>query len=172
MHRLSITLTFNRKGWHSVLIQGVVDPCYRFWDINVECPGSAHDARVFVNTDLFKDGDRGVLFPNTPVKYHHVEIPLFIVGDPAYPLPEWLMKPYSDTGRLTPQQLNFNYRVSRARNFLENAFGCLKARWPCLLKRNDSSLEHVFVQIAACCTLHNICETLGEQFHDEWLLGL
>lgn len=155
-----------------VLVQGVVDPRYRFWDINVGWPGSVHDARVFVNSSLFKDGDRGVLFPNQMVKYHHVDVPLLIIGDSAYPLLEWLMKPYSDTGRLTSQQLNFNYQLSRARNVSENAFGRLKARWRCLLKRNDSSLENVCVQVAACCTLHNICETFGEHFQEEWLQSL
>ena len=160
------------KGWHSVLVQGVVGPCYRFWDIAVGWPGSVHDARVFVNTDLFKNGDRGVLFPNWKVHYHHIAVPLLIIGDPAYPLLEWLMKTYSDTGRLTRQKLYFNYRLSRARNVAENAFGRLKGRWRCLLKRNDSSLEHTCTQIAACCTLHNICETLGEHFNEEWLQSL
>ena len=70
---------FNRKGWHSVLLQGVVDHFCRFWDINVGWPGSVHDTRVFVNTDLFKNGDRGLLFPNRPVNYHHVDVPLFII---------------------------------------------------------------------------------------------
>ena len=43
---------FNRKGWHSIILQGIVGPCYRFWDINVGWPGSVHDARVFANTDI------------------------------------------------------------------------------------------------------------------------
>ena len=120
---------FNHKGWHSVLVQGVVDPSYRFWDINVG----------------FKEGERGVLFPNWIVKYHHVDVPLLIIGAPAYPLLEWLMKPYSDTGRLTSQQLTFNYRLSRACNVAENAFDCLKARWHCLLKCNDSYILNMFV---------------------------
>ena len=92
---------FNRKGWHSVILQGVVDPCYRFWDINVGWPGSVHDARVFTNTDLYKGGENGVLFPSSKVSYHGVDVPLMIIGDLAYPLLLWLMKPYSDTGRLT-----------------------------------------------------------------------
>ena len=142
---------FNRNGWHSVILQGVVDPCYRFWDINVGWPGSVHDARVFGNTDLYKYGDNGHLFPNCKVRYHNVDVPLLVIGDPAYPLLEWMMKPYSDTGRLTRQQLNFNYRLSRARNVVENAYGQLKARWRCLLKRNDSSLQNVCPD---CCLLH------------------
>ena len=163
---------FNRKGWHSVILQGVVDPCYRFWDINVGWPGSVHDARVFTNTDLYKDGEKGVLFPNSKVSYHGVDVPLMIIGDPAYPLLPWLMKPYSDTGRLTREQLNFNYQLSRARNVVENAYGRLKGRWRCLMMRNDSSIDDVCIQIAACCTLHNICKTFGETFHDQWLQDL
>ena len=163
---------FNRKGWHSVILQGVVDPCYRFWDINVGWQGSVHDAGVFRNTDLYKYGDNGRLFPNWKVQYHNVDVPLSVIGDHAYPLLEWVMKPYSDTGRLTRQQLNFNYHLSRARNVVENAYGRLKARWRCLLKWNGSSLQNVCVQIAACCTLHNICESFGEHFQEDWLQHL
>lgn len=38
---------YNRKGWYSMILQGVVDHSYRFIDINVGWPGSVHDARVF-----------------------------------------------------------------------------------------------------------------------------
>ena len=92
---------------------------------NVGWPGSVHKARVFIITHF---ADKGLLFPNWKVQYNNVDIPLLIIGDPAYPLLEWLMKPYSDTGRLTRSQLNFNYNLSWARNVVEKAFWCLKAR--------------------------------------------
>ena len=143
---------FNRKGWHSIILQGVVDGNYRFTDITVGWPGSVHDARVFSNSTLFKKGQNGSLFLETTRIIEGVNVPLHIIGDPAYPHLKWLMKAFSDTGRLSQLQSTFNYRLSRARNVVENAFGRLKGRWRCLLKRNDCELEFVKLQVAACCT--------------------
>lgn len=50
------------------------------------------------------------------------------------PMQQWLMKPISDTGRLTPEQHNYNYRLSSAQLIVEITFGGLKGLWRCLLK--------------------------------------
>ena len=41
---------FNCKGWHSIILQCVVDGKYCFMDITVGWPGSVHDVRVFSNS--------------------------------------------------------------------------------------------------------------------------
>ena len=114
---------FDRKGWHFIILQGVVDAQYCFTDINVGWPGSVHDARVFSNSDVYKKGQNGTLFCANTKRLGGVDIPVHLIGDPAYPLLKWLMKPYSDSGRLTQPQRTVNYRLSQARNVVENAFG-------------------------------------------------
>ena len=82
-----------------------------------------------------------------------------VLGDPAYPLLTWLMKAFSDNGSLSHDQKTFNYRLSRARVVVEHAYGRLKGRWRCLLKRNDIQVQEVPNLVASCCVLHNICDT-------------
>ena len=163
---------YNRKGWHSILMQGMVNHLGQFMDVYIGWPGRVHDARVFANSALYRKGQDGQLLPNWTESICGVDIPLVILGDPAYPLLPWLMKAYPDNGRLSQQQKVFNYRLSRARVVVEHAYGRLKGRWRCLLKRLDVSVRDVPELVAACCVLHNMCEVHGDTFNEEWLEGV
>ena len=55
---------YNRKGWHSIILQGTVNHLGHFMDINIGWPGRVHDARVFANSALFKRGQSNNLLPN------------------------------------------------------------------------------------------------------------
>ena len=70
---------------------------------------------------------------------------------------------------LIAQLRNCNYQVCRARIVTEIAYGCLKARWCHLLKRNHTNIDIIPHVIIAACVLHNICEVYHEQFNDAWL---
>jgi len=53
---------------------------------------------------------------------------------------------------------------------VENAFGKLKRRWRCLLKRMDYySIEYTTDVVAACIVLHNICELSNDTCNPEWI---
>ena len=81
------------------------------------------------------------------------QIPLMIVGDSAYPMKPWLMRPYTGAN-LTPKEKTFNYHHSSVRIVVENAFGRLKARWRILKRQLDVHMEEVPYIIGACCTTY------------------
>ena len=159
---------YNRKGWHSIILQAVVDHNYCFTDICVGWPGRVHDAGVFANSSLFVRGQSQTLFPPEMARFiSGTRVPVQILGDAVYPLLQWLMKPYPNNGHLTPSQRRFNYKLSSTRMVVENAYGRLKGRWRCLLKRLDVATCRVPTTVGACCTLHNISETHGEAFNED-----
>ncbi|XP_059374201.1 uncharacterized protein LOC132111046 [Carassius carassius] len=149
---------YNCKGWHSIVFQAVVDHNFCFTDVYVGWPGRTHDARVLSNSPIFQMAEEngGYLFPRENSRIvNGVEVPVHLIGDAAYPLKNWLMKSFTNHHALTPQQRLYNYRLSSARMVVKNAFGRLKGRWRCLLKRNDALMSDV---VAVSCVLHNICE--------------
>uniref|UniRef100_A0A1X7T4L1 DDE Tnp4 domain-containing protein n=1 Tax=Amphimedon queenslandica TaxID=400682 RepID=A0A1X7T4L1_AMPQE len=161
---------YNRKGFHSILMQGLVDCNYCFTDIYIGWPGSVHDARIFSHSKLFTLGQTGQLVPKNQSRViHNVVVPLHIVADPAYPLLTWVVKPFSDNRKLSADQINFNYHLSKARVVTENAFGRMKGRWRCLMKRNDMNIKNITTVIATCAILHNMCEMHGDPFDENWM---
>ena len=118
---LNHTDYYNRKGWYSVILQAVVDHRYVFRDINVGWPGSVHDARGLANSSLFKEAENGVILRWRERVIEGCTIPLFVIGDSAYPLLKWLLKPFPQNENLIERRKNFYYRLSRARIVVENA---------------------------------------------------
>ena len=166
---LNHTDYYNRKGWYSIIIQAVVDHNYIFRDVCIGWPGSVHDSQVLANSTLYQKATSQKILNGHSKQIMGNDIPAVLVGDSGYPLLTWLMKPYAHNTCLTRAQRSYNYRLSRARTVVENAFGCLKARWRRLLKPNDMLIENVPNLVAACCVLHNIYEIHGELFDDNWL---
>lgn len=56
------------------------------------------------------------------------ELPCTFVGDEAFPLRCYMMRPYPGRGLTTTRRI-FNYRLSRARRIIENAFGVMSKRF-------------------------------------------
>lgn len=73
---------------------GMVDSHYRFVWGNCGFPGSSHDAVIFRSTDLWTCIQEG-LIPEIGKTVGEVTAPPLIVGDSAFPLRTWLMKPYN-----------------------------------------------------------------------------
>ncbi|KAK5648352.1 hypothetical protein RI129_003244 [Pyrocoelia pectoralis] len=109
---------YNRKGFHSIVLQGVCDDKGRFIDCFIGMPGRMHDARVFRNSVLFEQLRNGML----PAENH-------LIGDSAYPLSKFLMTSFRDNGHLSPAQVTFNTKLSSIRSIIERCFGMLKGKF-------------------------------------------
>lgn len=139
----------------SVVLQAVVDVQYVFRDTYANTPGSAHDAAVFRRSPLSTRILREM--PKRDKLIDGVNVPLHILGDPAYPMLYEIVKGYTGTG-LSPEHDSFNVYHSKARMCVEIAFGRLKARWRMLRKRIDIDYHMVPKLITTCCMLHNFVE--------------
>lgn len=82
------------------------------------------------------------------------DVPHVILSDAAFPLHTNIMKPYLGKN-LTVQQRIFNYRMSSARQKIENTFGILTVKWRILLRDLNTDLETNKKIVAACVCLHN-----------------
>ena len=90
-----------------------------------------------------------------------------MLGDGAYRLLPWLIKPYNFGPALTLSEKLFNKKFCSARVTIERAFGIVKARWRCLLKRLDNRIENASAVFIACCVLHNIYQMNRDDYLDQ-----
>ena len=161
---------YNRKVFYSIVLQALVDHQNQFLNVYVRWPGSVHDARILSNSEMFAQGQSRTLVPNAARVLDGVPLPVVILGDPAYPLLPWLMKPYPGT-RLSAKERKFNTRLSRACVVVECAFDRLKGKWRSILmiKRNNVKIEYMTTFVTACCILDNVCQAHHGNFDVQWL---
>ena len=128
----SESLYYNYKGYFSTVLMAIYDARYVFTLVDIGNYGSNNDSGVFRNSTMGKAFfETKMNLPESETLDENPELgklPYFIVGDEAFPLQSWLLRPFPGQGIPEDQRI-FNYRLSRARRVIENAFGILSARW-------------------------------------------
>lgn len=141
----------NKKFNKSIIMQGICTADKIFINVNVEFPGRLHDARIFVNSQVYnivdEKGQEALFYSN---KYD-------LLGDSAYPNYGWLIAPFKDYGNLNGRYRHFNYTLSRARVCIEHALSLLKGRWRHLLYINTTDIKIALKIILAYSVLHSFC---------------
>ncbi|XP_054152455.1 uncharacterized protein LOC128951231 [Oppia nitens] len=159
---------YNYKNFKSVVALAICDANYKVWYLKTGIPGRTNDSGAFRETKLFKDLESGVLPKDTRV-FGGSNIPYHLLGDGAFALKEWLIKPFIYRDSAPSDQLLFNRRHSRARRVIENTFGRIKGRWRRLSKKLEVKIEDAGKVIHTAFILHNICEEHRDVTKTEWL---
>jgi len=148
------------KGTYSVGILAACDAHYVFTAINVGAYGRESDGGVFAQWDFAEALQNQTLNIPAPTFLPHSteqRVPYVVVADNAFPLKTYLLKRYS--GRQLPvEKAVFNYRLSRARRVIENAFGIMATRWRIFRRSVVARPENVVLVVKAACVLHNFLQ--------------
>ncbi|XP_064469627.1 uncharacterized protein LOC135384349 [Ornithodoros turicata] len=158
---------YNYKGTFSVVLLTVCDDQYRFTYVDMGHLGGESDAGIFARSKLLQvleGSDFGIPGPRNVGTAG--PIPHCIVGDEAFPLRTFLMRPYSRRAASEHHHKIFNYRLSRARRLIENAFGILANRWRILRRPFKAKRENVERIVKACVVLHNFVMKTSSMFYN------
>ncbi|XP_063808935.1 uncharacterized protein LOC135016457 [Pseudophryne corroboree] len=148
------SLYHNYKGYFSVVMMAIVDANYNFLYVDVGKNGRASDGGSFKDT-LFYERlvSRSLELP--PASHCTNGLNFVFVADEAFALHEHVMKPYPKRG-LTTEKRVYNYRLSRARRTVENAFGILSNRFRIFHTAINLRVDKINWVVLACCALHNL----------------
>lgn len=150
------TMFYNYKQYFSIVLQGVADANYKFVCIDVGGYGKQSDGGTFASSTLWQQLENGFLLPeDKKLPNSEVELPCVLLGDDAYPLKSYLMKPYSKRN-LSREEEIFNYRLSRCRRTIECSFGIMTSKWRLLNKPIECHAEKIDLIVKSICLLHNI----------------
>lgn len=154
--RKSGSLYFNYKKTFSVVLLALVDANYNFIAVDVGSYGKNSDGGIFSHSNIGKALESSNFNIPEPAALpgSTIKLPYVIVGDEAFPLKSYLMRPYP-AKQLTDSNRVFNYRLSRARRVVENGFGILVQRFRIFLRTIQLQPENVDFVILTTCILHN-----------------
>ncbi|XP_071500329.1 putative nuclease HARBI1 [Diadema antillarum] len=114
-----------------------------------------HNYKGFFSIPLLALVDAEYKFIWIELEENQPDIPYFILVDDAFALKSYMMKPYSRRG-MTDEQSICNYRISRGRRVVENAFGILANRFRCLLGTLEQKVDNVRDLVETAVVLHNL----------------
>lgn len=154
-----------RKFQYSLSTMIICDHKRRIRHYLAGFPGSAHDNRIFKETQLAR-------FPN-----NHFDPQQYLLGDSAFENSWFMVSSY----KRLPNQLmgyyeeKFNDQLARLRFISEHCIGILKGRFPWLrqirlkITEDDESLKRIMQLIEATVILHNMLIEFREEEVKEWI---
>ncbi|XP_050532495.1 uncharacterized protein LOC126900658 [Daktulosphaira vitifoliae] len=159
---------YNYKHYYSIVLMAICDANYCFTFIDVGAQGKFCDSTVFKKTKFYKKLEDKELFvpPPKPLPCQSNPLPFVIVADEAFGVSQSILRPYARSN-LNYKKKVFNYRLSRARRYIESTFGILSNKWRIFHRSMNTSVELSIKIVKACCILHNFVRNRdGFRFED------
>lgn len=163
------SLFFNYKHFFSIVLLAVCDAKYSFLFVDVGSYGKSNDSSIFQDSLFYRKLTENTLdIPDSkPISnLDATPLPHVFVADDAFGLSKHIMCPYS--GKILPHSKRIlNYRLSRARRYIECTFGIMANKWRIFHRPLNVNLDLANSIILACCMLHNyVRERDGYKYED------
>ena len=150
------SMYYNYKKFHSIVLLAAVNAKYEFIMVDVGDYGRLSDGSVFSSSQFGNAINTGSLNLPPPRRLDSTDTlyPYVFVGDDAFPLKTCLLKPYP--GQIMPEPERIaNYRISRARRIVENAFGIATSRFRIFRRPISVNVNTAIAVTKAVVALHN-----------------
>lgn len=169
------SLYFNYKDFFSMVLLAIVGPTYKFVAVDVGSFGREGDAGIFSKCALGRaikekqfDFPAPKVLPNSDII-----APYVFLGDAAFPLLDNLLKPYPrNQSQNDRSKIIFNYRLSRARRIVENAFGILSQHFRIFFTPIQTSVDVIEDLVTVVCIIHNLMIDENRDENDQAMLPL
>ncbi|XP_071972628.1 uncharacterized protein [Engystomops pustulosus] len=148
---------FNYKQYFSVVLLALADSDYKFIIVDIGAYGSSADAAVFRASRMgerLRSNQLTLPEPRCLPGSTGPPAPFVIVADEGFGLSRHVLRPFPRRG-LDERRRIFNYRLTRARRYVECAFGILCSKWRVLHSSIQMDPDNVKKVVQACVILHN-----------------
>jgi hypothetical protein len=165
------SLHYNYKKYFPTVLLAVCDANYYFIFVDIGGYGKSCDSTAFQESLLYKKLMERSLHIPKPKPLSDLSLtplPYVFVGDDAFGISEHIMHPYSGKS-LTHAKKIFNYRLSRARRFIECTFGIMANKWRIFHRPMNVNIDFAECIIRACCVLHNFVRLKDGYNHEDIL---
>lgn len=128
-----------------------------FTIVDIGAEGRRSDGGILMHSEVgqaLSNSELNLPAPR-PLEVNGPSIPYVLLGDEAFALTNYMMRPYPRRNNLDFSRKVFNYRLSRARRTVECSFGVLSARWRVYRKPILATVENSIKIMQATVCLHN-----------------
>lgn len=138
----------------------IADADYRFIYVDIGAYGKDCDSSILQQTVFWKKVKENKLHIPPPAPLGEANdadpLPYVFIGDEAFPQSTYLLRPYGRRTDLDVKKKIFNYRLCRARRYVECAFGILSNKWRIFHRAINVSKEFAKDIVKASVVLHNL----------------